>query len=57
MQLAIAEKARNQAAGIAEESAEEAEAYQAELRRTQAEQTAANREARETAKLREKHNC
>lgn len=54
MKMAIAEKARDkaesQANAIAEQSAAEAAAYQAELRRVQAQQAAANREAREAAK-------
>ena len=54
MKMAIAEKARNkvesQANALAEQSAVEAAAYQAEIRRVQAEQAAANREAREAAK-------
>ena len=54
MKMAIAEKARNksesQANAIAEESAAAAAAYQAKVRRAQAQQAAANREAREAAK-------
>ena len=54
MKMAIAEKARNksesQANAIAEESAAAAAAYQAQIRRVQAQQAAANREAREAAK-------
>ena len=54
MKMAIAEKARNksesQAKTLAEQSAAEARAYQAEIRRVQAQQEAANREARDAAK-------
>ena len=43
-------KSESQAKALAEQSAAEARAYQAEIRRVQAQQEAANREAREAAK-------